>query len=38
MNKNRILINSSDVKKGEYINIILHGGKINAEVKKTWRN
>ena len=38
MNKNRILINSSDVKKGEDINIILHGGKINAKVKKTWKN
>jgi len=38
MNKNKILINSSDVKKGEDINIILHGGKIDAEVKKTWKN
>jgi len=36
MNKNKILINSSDVKKGEDINIILHGGKIDAKVKKIW--
>ncbi|MBT4135958.1 exodeoxyribonuclease VII large subunit [archaeon] len=38
MNKDKILINSSDVEKGEDINIILHGGKIDAKVKKTWKN
>lgn len=34
MNKNKILINSSDIKEGEDINIILHRGKIDAKVKK----
>jgi exodeoxyribonuclease VII large subunit len=35
MNKNKILINSSSVKKGDEINVILHRGKINAKVKET---
>ncbi len=38
MNKKKILINSSDVKEEEDINIILHGGKIDAKVKKIWNN
>jgi len=38
MNKNKILINSSDVKKGDEINVILHRGKINAKVKETHKN
>lgn len=38
MNKNKILINSSDVGKGDEINIILHRGEINAKVKKTSKN
>lgn len=38
MNKNKILINSSDVKKGDEINVILHRGKINAKVKETNKN
>ena len=38
MNKNKILTNSSNVKKGEDINIVLHRGNIDAKVKKTWKN
>jgi len=38
MNKNKILINSSDIKKGEDIDVILHRGKINAKVKKIYEN
>ncbi len=34
--KNKILINSSDIEKGEDINVILHRGKIDAKVKKTY--
>ena len=38
MNKNKILINSSDVKKGDEINVILHQGEINAKIKETCKN
>lgn len=37
MKNNKILINSSNVEKGEDVDIILHQGKINAKVKKTYK-
>ena len=33
--KNKIITNSSDLKKGEDINIVLYKGNIDAKVKKT---
>jgi exodeoxyribonuclease VII large subunit len=38
MKKNKILTNSSSVSKGEDIKIVLHGGEIDANVKKTRRS
>jgi exodeoxyribonuclease VII large subunit len=36
--RNKILINSSNVKRGDEIDVIFHRGKINAKVKKIYKD